>query len=214
MFPYDLLVDGLLGLGRILVGGLFLAAGAAKLRAGGDPFLRRVLAYDLLPPWAATLLGRWLPWAEVVAGSVLMLGLAPTSASLVGATLLVIFAVAMGINVRRGRAVECGCLGATGQVRGRFVWRNLALAALLLAGGLRGENAVSLAAGLGWLAPGAGGLATAPAEGAAWLATAAVVAGTLHGRRFVVGGPAKARTPGSRWRDRAARRSPREERVT
>lgn len=117
--------------GRILVGGIMLVAGAAKLKAGSQQFSRAILGYGLVSPVIATLLGRALPRVEIATGICLMIGLFNTIASLVAFALLSLFSAALMLSLYRGRAHDCGCFGLakTKQVQWWMVYRNLALMA-------------------------------------------------------------------------------------
>lgn len=120
--------------GRILVGGVLLIAGVAKIRAGESRFLKDILAYDLLPQWASYLLARWLPWVEVLTGVLLIAGLFAPFAAIAGFGLLLVFAGAVGLALWRGKEINCGCFGTahTAKAQWRIVYRNLALMATIL----------------------------------------------------------------------------------
>jgi hypothetical protein len=125
---------GLLGLaGATGVGLVFLQAALAKLRH--SELLSGVIAnYRLLPAALVAPAALLLPPAELAAGLGLLLG-RHWLAALLAMTLLVVFAVAMGINIARGRSqIDCGC--GRSQLRQPLSWllvgRNLALAALLI----------------------------------------------------------------------------------
>jgi hypothetical protein len=118
--------------GAICVGAVFLGAGIAKLRNRrvfpGVVANYRLLPEGLVPPVAAI-----LPIAEVVIGAALIGGF--RLAGLPAAALLVVFALAMAINIGRGRLhIDCGCgRSELRQPLSRaLVVRNLLLAALLL----------------------------------------------------------------------------------
>lgn len=125
------------GAAGVVVALLFLVAGIDKLRHRA--LLPGVIAnYRLLPnalvaPAAAT-----LPIAELViaAGLLLHLVLAlPPFAPLAALVLLLVFAAAMAVNIRRGRRhIDCGCghAGLRQQLRCSQVVRNIVLAAGLL----------------------------------------------------------------------------------
>lgn len=83
-------------------------------------------------------------------------------AAVAGVTLLVLYATAIAINLRRGRLdLDCGCAGFADRrpIAAWMVWRNLLLAALLAATllpwaprRLAGTDAVTIVAGLAALA--------------------------------------------------------------
>jgi uncharacterized membrane protein YphA (DoxX/SURF4 family) len=50
-----------------------------------------------------------MPWIELSVGLALVLGVWKREAALVAAALLVVFLVAIGWNLVRGHAIDCGC---------------------------------------------------------------------------------------------------------
>jgi len=104
---------------------LFLLAAFSKFRSMED-FRRALLGYRLLPE-------TWVPsasWgivaAEVVVGSAIVTG--QRAALLAAQMLLVTYAVAMAVNLLRGRAhIDCGCGGAAQPLSWWLVGRNLVL---------------------------------------------------------------------------------------
>lgn len=142
---------------RLLLGGLFIFAGVIKLQ---DPqtFLFSVKAFDLFPEHAGHLvvLTTFLvPWAEVVAGAMLVLGVWARASALVHALLLAAFIAGIGSVLARGLAVECGCFGKYSPFcRAATVgWCNIVQNAVLLGMALvvlwRGPGALSPRGGCG-----------------------------------------------------------------
>ncbi len=124
----------ILGLaGAVAVGMVFVLAGAAKLRH--RELLAGVIAnYRLLPAALVGPTALLLPPVELALGTALLLG-GHWLAALGAMALLLIFAAAMAINIRRGRSqIDCGC--GRSQLRQPLSWllvgRNVVLAALLL----------------------------------------------------------------------------------
>ncbi|WP_240162134.1 MauE/DoxX family redox-associated membrane protein [Gluconacetobacter azotocaptans] len=116
------------------VGGLYLAAGVAKLR-DPDDFLGTVAAYRLLPGGLLAPAAWGLAGLETVLGAMMLTGVAVRWAGLAAALLFGVFAAAMAINVLRGRVnLSCGCL--PGLAGARLSWlsvaRTLALVPLAL----------------------------------------------------------------------------------
>ncbi len=136
---------------RLVIAGLFLFSGAAKLgwisplksiellepigRAGVDPLAFagaikgfRVLHNDLIP--FATFA---IPWTEIVCGLALLLGLGTRGAARIIMTLLIIFCLAMVSVITRGIDVECTCFGKFlgGQVGWLSILRNVVLLAII-----------------------------------------------------------------------------------
>ncbi|MBX9884144.1 MAG: methylamine utilization protein MauE [Novosphingobium sp.] len=125
---------GVLGLvGAMGAGLVFLQAALAKLRH--RELLVGVIAnYRLLPAVLVAPAALLLPPAEIAVAIGLLLG-GQALAAAAAIALLVIFAVAMGINIVRGRrAIDCGC--GRSHLRQPLSWllvaRNLVLAALLV----------------------------------------------------------------------------------
>jgi hypothetical protein len=124
-------VDPALALTLALVlAGIFGTAAAAKLKAM-SAFVGVVENYRLLPA-ALVLPAAWaLPPTELLAALGLLVPATRPLAALVATALLLLFALAIGVNLARGRdRIDCGCF--VGLLRQRLSWalvaRNLALA--------------------------------------------------------------------------------------
>lgn len=125
---------GIIGLAASIgIGLLFLIAGGAKLRhriiLPGVVANYRVLPNIMVGPVAVA-----LPYVEIILGCALIAGFGPLP-PLVAIALLLTFAAAILVNVRRGRThIDCGCgLPGLRQPLGRaLAVRNLVLASLLL----------------------------------------------------------------------------------
>jgi hypothetical protein len=115
---------------RFALGGLFVLAGAAKL-ASLETFENSVRDYRILPGRLVRPVSRVLPPTEVSAGALMGLGVAVVAVGVLMTVLLAIFAMAVAINLVRGRSIDCGCLGGLGskQITWGMVARNLLLAA-------------------------------------------------------------------------------------
>lgn len=119
--------------GRVCVGLIFVVAGLQK--ASHWHLLPGVIAnYRLLPAWAVTLSSLLLPPIEATLGVFLLLAVLEPWSVLTGMAVLGLFALAMTINIVRGRIhIDCGCgdsfLRQTLSVK--LVARNLALVILL-----------------------------------------------------------------------------------
>jgi uncharacterized membrane protein YphA (DoxX/SURF4 family) len=93
---------------QIALGIFFIVAALPKLV---DPpsFAHMIYNYRIVPGAFVNLLALVMPWFELLAGLGLVLGIwTRTSAALVGALLLV-FIVAISLNLARGNAIDCGC---------------------------------------------------------------------------------------------------------
>jgi hypothetical protein len=100
---------------RVLVGGAFIAAAATKIAAPLE-FARAAYQYHLLPDWAINMVAVLLPWLELVAGlAVLTMAKMRDAAAAILGVLLVMFAVAISLNIYRGIEAPCGCFAALGK---------------------------------------------------------------------------------------------------
>lgn len=111
---------------------LLLAVSAwHKLR---DPrrFRAVLAAYEIVPPALVRAVAPALAAAEVGIALALATGALPAIAGVAAATLFLVYAFAIQVNVARGRAgIDCGCMGPAVRVplSGGLVARNVVLAA-------------------------------------------------------------------------------------
>lgn len=95
---------------RVLVGGVFVAAGAMKIVEPAQ-FATDIANYRLLPYATVNLAAITLPWIEVVAGLLLVTGVWTRASALVVTGLCVVFLAAIAQALARGLDVRCGCFG-------------------------------------------------------------------------------------------------------
>lgn len=95
---------------RLVVGGVFVAAGVLKI---WDPtaFAADIGNYRLLPHETINLLAITLPWIEVAAGLLLILGIWKRASALTITVLMIVFLAAIGQALARGLDIRCGCFG-------------------------------------------------------------------------------------------------------
>lgn len=93
---------------QIALGAVFVAAALPKIF---DPpaFAHMIYNYRLVPGGLINGMALVMPWVELVAGATLILGVWKREAALVAGALLLVFVVALGVNLARGHAVDCGC---------------------------------------------------------------------------------------------------------
>ncbi|MEI6670617.1 MAG: MauE/DoxX family redox-associated membrane protein [Actinomycetes bacterium] len=101
--------------GRIVLGGVLVVAGYLKVGNTAKSQMA-VRAYEVLPISIANLLGEILPWLEIGAGLLLILGVAVKWSSIFAAALMFIFIAAIVQAWARGLSIDCGCFGGGGQV--------------------------------------------------------------------------------------------------
>lgn len=122
---------------RLTLGGVLLVAGYLKAFTP-DKSQMAVRAYEVLPIWLANFLGIILPWLEIGAGVLLILGVALRYASIFGGVLMILFVIAIAQAWARGLTIDCGCFGGGGQVDAKDtkyleeILRDLGLALLAL----------------------------------------------------------------------------------
>lgn len=132
---------------------MFLVAALVKLR-DREHFTGIVANFRLLPAFLSAPVALILPWLELALALLMPTGVAGPAPALAAALMLVLFAAALAVNIRRGRRfIDCGCGDrADGTPLGwDRVLRNLGLVALLLAVALLPAPPVGAAALLlGW----------------------------------------------------------------
>jgi putative oxidoreductase len=117
---------------RIVLGGVFLLSGIVKiwnvqvktpsedrgaitLQLSRTPdhskFAEDVLNYRVPPRSLNHLVAITLPWIELVAGALLMLGIWVRPSACVIGLMMVVFVIAIGQAVARGLNIDCGCFG-------------------------------------------------------------------------------------------------------
>lgn len=100
---------------RLLLGGVFLVAGALKLP---DPAAaaRAVRAYQLLPESLVHPAAFGLPVVEIAVGLALLVGVFVRTAALLSALMLAGYIAAIAAAWARGLQIDCGCFGGGGTV--------------------------------------------------------------------------------------------------
>lgn len=88
---------------------LFLLAARHKLSAP-DRFEAQLAAYRLVPDRMLTPVARLMPWIEIAVALGMLFAVSRPVAGLMAATLLAVYALAMAVNLLRGRSkIDCGC---------------------------------------------------------------------------------------------------------
>lgn len=126
--------------GADAVGALLLSTGVAKM-LDQPGFASVIASYRLLPLDAAFPAARLIASVQMGLGVWLCSGIYSRVACLCAVLLLALFALAMGINVARGRTgLSCGCLpGHDTRLTGGSVLRTLLLAAAMLGAAATGR---------------------------------------------------------------------------
>ena len=98
---------------RWYLGVLFTGACIHKI-AHPASFALDIATYDILPLVAVNLVAIALPWIELVAGVMLIVGWRVRPASLLVSGMMVVFLAALLIALARGLDMSCGCFASQG----------------------------------------------------------------------------------------------------
>jgi uncharacterized membrane protein YphA (DoxX/SURF4 family) len=127
---------------QLALGVIFVAAALPKIV---DPpsFAHMIYNYRILPGSLVNLAALTMPWIELLCGLALILGIWTKTARTIIAALLLTFIIAIGVNLARHNAIDCGCFDVTAAGKTReeriadmrfVVYRDLAI--LLMVGQL------------------------------------------------------------------------------
>lgn len=116
---------------RLLVGGLFIAAGASKVGHFND-LAAAIAGFRILPAGAIGPLAVLLPFFEIGLGLYLIAGLFTRTVASIAAAQLVLYAAAIASAVIRHIPANCGCFGPQDSATADWphVLADLALAAV------------------------------------------------------------------------------------
>jgi uncharacterized membrane protein YphA (DoxX/SURF4 family) len=98
--------------GRVFVGAVLIYAGASKASAPAEEFALVIANYGIVSPAVALPMAGLLPWAELLVGWALLLGVEPRAASAAAGAMTGVFLIAIGSVLARGIEIpNCGCFG-------------------------------------------------------------------------------------------------------
>ena len=97
---------------QIALGIFFVVASLPKL---GDPpsFAHMIYNYRIVPGALINLMALTMPWIELLSGLALILGVWKDAARTIIAAMLLVFIVAISVNLVRNNAIDCGCFDVT-----------------------------------------------------------------------------------------------------
>lgn len=121
---------------RLILGALFVWAGVTKI-ANPHEFAIAISNYQILPDYMVNLVAVWLPWAEVLCGTLLICGFWVDGSLIVINTLLIAFMAALVSNWVRGIDVDCGCFSTAAGGGSSNYFLDIARDGALLGMGLR-----------------------------------------------------------------------------
>ena len=93
---------------QIGLGAIFAVSALPKI-ADPPSFAHMIYNYRLVPGALVNAFALVMPWVEILAGLALILGLWRREAAIVVGLLVLVFLTAIGWNLARGHAVDCGC---------------------------------------------------------------------------------------------------------
>ena len=96
---------------RLYLGFLFATASWHKIM-NPEMFALDVATYQLLPLWAVNVFALILPWVELLAGAMLIVGLRTRAAALLILCMMVSFIIALVWALHLGLDMACGCFAS------------------------------------------------------------------------------------------------------
>ena len=93
---------------QIALGVFFVVAALPKV-ADPPAFAHMIYNYRILPGPLVNAAALVMPWAELLMGIALICGIWRRTAALLVGALLLVFIVAISVNLFRGNAIDCGC---------------------------------------------------------------------------------------------------------
>jgi putative oxidoreductase len=127
---------------QLALGAIFVAAALPKI-ADPPSFAHMVYNYRIVPGPLVNLMGLTMPWLEVLCGLALIFGIWRGTARTIIGAMLMTFIIAIGVNLARHNAIDCGCFDVSVAGKSReeriadmrfVVYRDLAM--LLMVGQL------------------------------------------------------------------------------
>jgi uncharacterized membrane protein YphA (DoxX/SURF4 family) len=129
-------------IGRLVLAGIFIYAGYAKLTMGMHPrppigvalsfFALQVDSYQILPSWGVKFVANTLPFAEIGLGLLLLIGWRFRVWATLVSLVMVGFFIAVVRSYALGMQINCGCFATPEPLTIKTVFRDGALAALAL----------------------------------------------------------------------------------
>jgi putative oxidoreductase len=117
---------------RLLLGAIFVSFALSKILRPAV-FALNVVDYNLTPAWGVNLWSLALPWAELVVGLFLILGIRTRAAATLIGAMNIIFIVGLVNAILHHMPINCGCVGEVGEpVNWLKVMKNVAMVIMCL----------------------------------------------------------------------------------
>ena len=104
---------------RLVIGSLFVYASIYKIFDPAE-FSVAIRNYMILPPQWSNLAALTLPWIELAAGSLLILGIQTRPAALLTTGMMAVFLAAVIYAYTTGLDIDCGCFSSAVDSEGRI----------------------------------------------------------------------------------------------
>ena len=116
---------------RLALGGVFIVASLDKI-SHPAAFALAIRNYQILPIAVSNLFAITLPWIELAAGALLILGVKCRSNAAILSGLMFVFNIALVLALVRGLNINCGCfdVDAKEAINGWYILRDLSLLAV------------------------------------------------------------------------------------
>ncbi|MEJ2671813.1 MAG: cyclic nucleotide-binding domain-containing protein [Deltaproteobacteria bacterium] len=113
--------------GRVFLGAIFIAFALSKIMRPAV-FALNVVDYGMMPAWGVNLWALILPWAELVCGLFLILGIRTRAAATLIGAMNIIFIAGLVHAILNHMPINCGCVGEVGEpVNWVKVMKNVAM---------------------------------------------------------------------------------------
>jgi putative oxidoreductase len=117
---------------RLLLGAIFISFALSKILRPAV-FALNVVDYGMMPSWGVNLWALALPWAELVVGLFLILGIRTRAAATLIAAMNIIFIVGLVNAILHHMPINCGCVGEVGEpVNWLKVMKNTAMVVMTI----------------------------------------------------------------------------------
>jgi uncharacterized membrane protein YphA (DoxX/SURF4 family) len=106
---------------RFYLGGIFVYASVYKIGYAAE-FAETIASYQMVPALAVNGFALVLPWLELICGAMLVAGVRVRTVSAILGALLVVFSIAVVVNLLRETPIDCGCFHTLDE---RMTWMTL-----------------------------------------------------------------------------------------
>ena len=109
---------------RLYLGTIFLLACWHKL-VEPESFALDIATYQILPLALINPMAIVLPWVELLAGIMMLVGFRTRAAALLIAGMMAMFLVAISLALAKGLEMSCGCFASQGAAEDPISWRTI-----------------------------------------------------------------------------------------